>query len=80
MVVIFAVLVLAMAVASPNFRDPVNLVNILQQNAIIGIVACGMLLMIVIGGFDLSVGAVGAMSSVVAAVVFIKSRRVERDA
>lgn len=71
MVAIFAVLVVGMAVASPNFRDPVNLVNILQQNAIIGIVACGMLLMIVVGGFDLSVGAVGAMSSVVAAVVFI---------
>jgi ribose/xylose/arabinose/galactoside ABC-type transport system permease subunit len=56
---------------SPNFRDPANLVNVLQQNSIIGIVACGMLLMIVIGGFDLSVGAVGAMSSVVAALVFI---------
>jgi ribose/xylose/arabinose/galactoside ABC-type transport system permease subunit len=69
---IFAVLVVVLAVISPTFRDPVNLVNVLQQNSIIGIVACGMLLMIVVGGFDLSVGAVGAMSSVVAAVMFIQ--------
>jgi ribose transport system permease protein/putative xylitol transport system permease protein len=71
MAAIFAVLVAVLAIVSPTFRDPVNLVNVLQQNSIIGIVACGMLLMIVVGGFDLSVGAVGAMSGVVAAVVFI---------
>src|SRR3989304_3601717 len=65
------VLVLILAVVSETFRNPANLVNILQQNSILGIVACGMLLMIVVGGFDLSVGAVGAMSGVVAAVVFI---------
>ncbi len=67
---IFAVLVAVLTVVSPIFRDPANLVNVLQQNSIIGIVACGMLLMIVVGGFDLSVGAVGAMSSVVAAMTF----------
>jgi ribose/xylose/arabinose/galactoside ABC-type transport system permease subunit len=71
MLAIFTVLVIGMAIASPNFRDPVNLVNVLQQNSIIGIVACGMLLMIITGGFDLSVGAVGAMSAIVAAWVFI---------
>jgi ribose transport system permease protein/putative xylitol transport system permease protein len=69
---IFVGLVVVLAVVSATFRDPVNLVNVLQQNSIIGIVACGMLLMIVVGGFDLSVGAVGAMSSVVAAVVIIQ--------
>jgi ribose/xylose/arabinose/galactoside ABC-type transport system permease subunit len=71
MLAIFVVLVVAMAIASPTFRDPVNLVNVLAQNSIIGIVACGMLLMIITGGFDLSVGAVGAMSAIVAAWVFI---------
>src|SRR3989304_5792251 len=71
MAAIFVVLVLILAVVSETFRNPANLVNILQQNSILGIVACGMLLMIVVGGFDLSVGAVGAMSGVVAAVVFI---------
>lgn len=68
---IFVIVVAMLVVVNDNFREPQNLINILQQNSIIGIVACGMLLMIVVGGFDLSVGAVGAMSGVVAAVVFI---------
>lgn len=71
MVAVFAVLFVAMAIASPTFRDPANLANLLQQNSIIGIVACGMLVMIISGGFDLSVGAVGATSAVVGAAVFI---------
>jgi ribose transport system permease protein/putative xylitol transport system permease protein len=71
MAAIFAILVVVLVVANESFRNPQNLINILQQNSIIGIVACGMLLMIVVGGFDLSVGAVGAMSGVVAAVVII---------
>jgi ribose/xylose/arabinose/galactoside ABC-type transport system permease subunit len=64
---VFAVLVVVLAIASPGFRSPANLVNIVEQQSIIGIVACGMLLMILLGGFDLSVGAVGAASSVLAA-------------
>ncbi len=72
LVVIFLALIVALAIASPNFRDPANLVNILMQNSIIGIVSCGMLLMIVLGGFDLSVGAVGATTSVIAAVVILE--------
>lgn len=72
LVVIFIVLIAGMAIVSPTFRDPANLINILMQNSIIGIVACGMLLMIVLGGFDLSVGAVGAAASVVAAAVMIR--------
>lgn len=72
LVVIFLALIVSLAIASPNFRDPANLVNILMQNSIIGIVSCGMLLMIILGGFDLSVGAVGATTSVIAAVVILK--------
>jgi hypothetical protein len=50
MLVIFAILVAGLMVLSPTFRAPANLINVLQQNSIIGIVACGMLLMIVVGG------------------------------
>jgi len=59
--------VVVFAAISPSFRTVTNLTNILEQNAMIGIVACGMLGMMVTGGFDLSVGAVGATASVVAA-------------
>lgn len=58
--------VLAMSAVSPEFRTTDNLINILQQNSTIGVVACGMTLMIIVGGFDLSVGAVAAASGVLA--------------
>ena len=69
--VVFLTLVLAMVVSSPQFRTQGNLLNLLQQNAIIGILACGMTFAIILGGFDLSVGANAALCSVVAARVMI---------
>lgn len=69
--IVFCVLVLGLLITSPAFRQPQNLWNILQQNSIIGIVACGMLVMMIAGGFDLSVGSVGAASSMTAAYVFV---------
>lgn len=68
---VFAVVVIALLITTPAFANLNNISNVLQQNSIIGIVACGMLLMIILGGFDLSVGAVGAMSSVVAATLIV---------
>lgn len=69
MVIILLAGVVVLSIASPAFRDPGNLVNVLQQNAIIGVVACGMAIMIIAGGFDLSVGAVAAAAGVVAGVI-----------
>jgi ribose transport system permease protein len=59
------------AIFVPHFFSWGNIANLLQRNSIIGIVACGMLLMIILGGFDLSVGAVGAMTSVAAAYLIV---------
>lgn len=70
--VMLAVLVLAivaLAVANPNFRNPANLLNVIQQASMVGIIACGMQLMIVSGGFDLSVGANAAAAGCMAAFV-----------
>lgn len=61
--------VILLSAVSPSFRDTGNLINILQQNAIIGVVACGMAIMIIAGGFDLSVGATAAAAGVLAGVV-----------
>jgi ribose/xylose/arabinose/galactoside ABC-type transport system permease subunit len=66
---VLVLVVVAFMIASPSFRQTINLENVLEQNAIIGIVACGMAVMMIAGGFDLSVGAVGATSSVAAAWV-----------
>lgn len=73
LLVVFFVLVIVLAIASPTFRTPANLINIVEQQSIIGVVACGMLLMIMLGGFDLSVGAAGAATSVLAAAVMASS-------
>ena len=70
--IIFVLLLIVFSLTVPYFATWANFANVLQRNSIIGIVACGMLLMIITGGFDLSVGAVGAMSSVVAAVVIVQ--------
>jgi ribose/xylose/arabinose/galactoside ABC-type transport system permease subunit len=70
--VVFAALVVTMVIASPQFRTKGNFLNLLQQNAIIGILACAMTFAIILGGFDLSVGANAAMSSVVAARLMIE--------
>jgi ribose/xylose/arabinose/galactoside ABC-type transport system permease subunit len=66
---VFVLVTVILMIASPTFRTPVNLENILEQNAILGIVACGMAVMMISGGFDLSVGATGATAAVVGAVV-----------
>ena len=65
-------LILLVAVALirfPVFRQVDNLLNILVQNSMIGIIAVAMTLVIITGGIDLSVGAVAALSSVLLASV-----------
>ncbi len=46
----------------PVFLTPQNWINILRQNAFVGIVAIGMTLVIIAGGIDLSVGSLVAMA------------------
>ncbi|MFV0257564.1 MAG: ABC transporter permease [Acidimicrobiales bacterium] len=60
-------LVASLAIFENSFATTANLINLLQQNALMGIVALGMLVMMVSGGFDLSVGSIGASASVAAA-------------
>jgi len=67
LLLIFLAVFAGLSASSETFRSVPNLVNIVEQQSIIGIVACGMLLMMLVGGFDLSVGAVGAATSVLAA-------------
>lgn len=66
-VVSFVVLFIVLSATTPNFLTKTNLLNILDQNAALGIIACGTTLVIIAGGFDLSVGAIFAASGVVAA-------------
>ena len=53
-----------------RFRGAQNLSNVLAQSSIVGVVSIGMTLVMILGGFDLSVGAVAALSGLCAVVVF----------
>ena len=67
----FVLLVAFMVGTTSTFGTYQNLINVLQQNSIIGIIACGMTFAIILGGFDLSVGSVTALASVVGATLMI---------
>jgi ribose transport system permease protein len=60
MVIVLVLLVAASQAIYPAFLDPMNVRNILSQNAPVGIVAVGMTLVMITQGFDLSVGSVYA--------------------
>lgn len=64
---IFLLLCLVLASLSDRFLQFSNLVNILRQASINGIVSIGMTLVILIGGIDLSVGSILALSAVIGA-------------
>src|SRR6202045_5060203 len=49
----------------PTFISPVNLLNILQQVGVPGIVAVGMTIVMISGGIDLSVGMLASLVSIV---------------
>ena len=51
----------------PTFISPVNLLNILQQVGVPGIVAVGMTIVMISGGIDLSVGMLASLVSIVTA-------------
>lgn len=66
-IVILAIICIAMAFLSPYFLKANNIMNVLRQISNVGIISVGMAMVIIIGGIDLSVGAVLAFSSCMAA-------------
>ncbi len=67
--VIFIALVIVLTVLKPSFIQPSNLVNILKQASINGILAFGMMFVIISGGFDMSVGSTVAFTGILAALL-----------
>jgi len=69
-VIVFFALVSILAIISPNnaFAKPANIVNILKQTSINGILAMGMMFVIASGGIDLSVGSIIGLTAVCAAM------------
>jgi len=65
-----AVMVLFFSVASENFLNPNNLINILAQISTLAIAATGVTFVLLCAEIDLSIASVGTMTGVVAALLF----------
>jgi len=63
------VLVIITTIMNRNFLDPNNLLNLLRQVSINGLIAFGMTFVILTGGIDLSVGAILALTSALSAMM-----------
>ncbi|MEW9096989.1 MAG: ABC transporter permease [Clostridiaceae bacterium] len=61
----FIVLCIAISIITPTFLTQKNILNLLRQSSIIGIISAGMTFVIISGNFDISVGAVAAFSGAI---------------
>ena len=68
-VIIFVALVVVLGLLKPSFLSGGNIVNILKQTSIVGILSFGMMFVIICGGFDMSVGSIIAFTGILAALL-----------
>jgi D-xylose transport system permease protein len=59
-------------IMNPNFLSSTNLVNLTMQCAAVGTIAIGIVLVLLLGEIDLSVGSVSGLSSAILAVGFVQ--------
>ena len=69
--ILIVLLMIILSFASEAFLTPRNLLNILNQNAPLAIIASALTLVIIVGGFDLSTASIFAVASVSAAWIAV---------
>jgi len=69
--ILIVLLMITLTLSSEAFLTPRNLLNILNQNTPLAIIASALTLVIIVGGFDLSTAAIFAVASVTAAWIAI---------
>jgi len=67
LVIVFFLICIAMSILSPHFLSITNIMNVIRQTSIYGILAVGMTFVILTGGIDLSIGSILAVSGVICA-------------
>lgn len=70
-ITVFVLVMIVMAIFEPKFFLLSNVRSILLAVSIYGIMGCGMLIVIVTGGIDLSIGSTAAMAGCIAAKTFM---------
>lgn len=69
--IILVALVVVLALLVPRFLSLQNVFNVLRSSSYLVIIAAGQMLVLIVGGFDLSQGAVVALTSVSSALVMV---------
>jgi ribose transport system permease protein len=54
-----------------RFFNPRNIVSILEQSSVLGLVAAGATILIISGNFDISVGAIIGLAAVIMAMIVL---------
>jgi len=68
LIAVILVIAVIFSILNPNFYSENNLRNVARQSSILGIAACGQTMVILAGGFDLSVGMVIGLISVISSL------------
>jgi ribose transport system permease protein len=63
--IILILLIVMFSIFTPSFRTTGNFVNLLKQITVIGVISCGMTLVVITGCLDLSVGSVFSLLNLV---------------
>ena len=77
--ILLAATCLLFAVIEPKFLRFENIMNILRNTSYLSVIAAGQMLVIVVGGFDISVGAVIALTSVTSTLSMVYFLEVMSD-
>ncbi|HGM4957755.1 TPA: ABC transporter permease [Serratia liquefaciens] len=64
-------LIAMFGIASDNFLDPNNIINILRSIAIVTVIAIGVSISLSVGGFDLSVGSTASLANALVVSLFV---------
>lgn len=64
-------LIALFGIASDNFLDPYNIINILRSIAIVTVIAIGVSISLTVGGFDLSVGSTASLANALVISLFV---------
>ena len=67
-----AVLIIIASVSTPKFLTKSNMLNVFKANSVNAIISCGMLMAILMGEIDISVGSSVGLSAVIAAMTLTK--------
>ena len=66
---LLVILIATFGTLSPRFLSPLNIVSVVRQSTFLAILAMGSMLPLIVGGFDLSIGALMSLISVVSTLV-----------